>query len=122
MVKSFMYGSLGNESLKMIRHAEQAQTYFYVLNGRGLVTALIDQHAKGAEAYLYDVFGQPFLSKPDNKRLREQLSSSAVENPHLLSTWLYDSDAAVYAHQGNVYDPSTKQLLSGFLAKSPPVR
>ena len=87
----------------MTRHSGEGQkAYFYSLNGRGSVTALIDQNAHVFEGYRYDVYGQPSLIAQNGQ---------TVSTPLLTGGQLYDDTG--FSVLGPVsYDPKTAQTVT----------
>ena len=110
LAKSFTYGARINEPLKMNLSSErEPKDYLYLLNGRGSVAGLTDQHGKLVEAYRYDVFGQPFLRIHGGQEVNQSMLSSTVKTPLLVNANIYDLDTELTILVPSSYDAGTGQ-------------
>lgn len=93
LAKSFTYGARINEPTKMSLSSEgETKGYLYLLNSRGSVAGLTDQHGKLEEAYRYDVFDQPFLTVQAGQEVNQSIVSSSIKPTLLVNANIYDFD------------------------------
>jgi RHS repeat-associated protein len=80
--------------------------YFYMRNGQGDITGLID--ASGAEVvrYTYDSWGKP-ISITGSLAL-----TVGAKNPYRYRGYRYDTESGLYYLQSRYYDPSIKRFIS----------
>ena len=82
----------------------QSNTYFYVTNIRGDVTALIDVDGNQVASYKYDVWGNPTITNPNN-----------IPNPFLYQgayATFYDLEFLMYGMGARHYNPNTMRFTS----------
>jgi YD repeat-containing protein len=100
LVRSFVYGGRFHEPVQLELHSDEDKEYLYVLDGKGSVSALVDDNARPLEEYHYDVNGKPFIST---------MNGPAIHNPLLTGSQLYDYDTGLSVLNEVSYDASTAQ-------------
>jgi RHS repeat-associated protein len=74
-------------------------TYFYLYNGHGDVTQIIDQAGEIVNSYSYDVWGN------------FEVKNESVHNPFTYSGQQYDESTGLYYLRNRHYDPKTGQFI-----------
>jgi YD repeat-containing protein len=113
LAKTFTYGARTGEPLKVsVQTGGKPEEYFYALDGRGIVTGLIDRRAALVERYRCDAFGLPFRSEsagpPAGRAARTDLG-----NPLLIVGAQWDHDTQLYIRLSDAFDPSTGASIRG---------
>ncbi len=78
-----------------------SDTYYYMYNGHGDVTALLKPDGTVAATYYYDAFGVPDLAG----------TTGNVNNPYTYSGYQYDKETGTYYCNARMYDPKTARFL-----------
>ncbi|MGB8381247.1 MAG: hypothetical protein WCG47_08340, partial [Dermatophilaceae bacterium] len=105
--RSFVHGLAERDPLRMRTHAGDAtRDFYYAVNGRDLITALVDAQGEVAESYAYNVYGRLGLGAAGGNGV------SAVGNPLLGMGALWDAGAGLYFTRGIAYDARSGLLLS----------
>ncbi len=90
LLRKFVYGAGIDEPLIMVDVADNNAVYYYHFDGLGSVVALSDANSDVAEAYSYDVFGEP------NR-------TSDINNPYMFTARRYDADSGLYYYRTRYY-------------------
>lgn len=83
----------------LLMRTVEGETYYYMYNGHGDVTALIDINGEIAATYYYDAFGNILDSTGD------------VNNNILYSGYQYDEETGLYYLNARMYDPKIARFL-----------
>lgn len=79
-------------------------TYFYIQNIRGDVVALMDSNGSQVASYIYDTWGVPTISNPNN-----------LPNPFPYQgsyATFYDDEFGMYGIGARHYNPNTMRFVS----------
>ncbi|OPX44207.1 tRNA(Glu)-specific nuclease WapA precursor [Ruminiclostridium hungatei] len=85
------------------------ETYSYMYNGHGDVTALLGADGTLAASYYYDAFGNALETHYYNASGTE--ISKAVDNPYRYAGYVYDSTTDLYYLNARMYDAKTARFL-----------
>lgn len=85
--------------INLISRTLDNNTLFYMYNGHGDVTALINETGAIVGLYYYDAFGNIVES------------SGNVNNPYTYSGYQYDKETGLYYCNARMYDPKTARFL-----------
>ncbi len=75
------------------------QKYYYISDGLGSITAIVDQNGNIAQTYRYDSFGN-ILS-----------STGSLTQPYTYTGREYDSETGLYYYRARYYDPKSGRFL-----------
>ncbi|MCX7747527.1 MAG: S8 family serine peptidase, partial [Clostridia bacterium] len=78
-------------------------TMYYMYNGHGDVTALIDTNGVLRATYYYDAFGNPVDSGTKYYDANGNLTASAVNNPFGYAGYQYDKETGLYYLNARMY-------------------
>ncbi|MDR0569952.1 MAG: InlB B-repeat-containing protein [Clostridiales Family XIII bacterium] len=93
--------SIYGDDVLMARKAGGA-TLYYLYNGHGDVTALVDGNGSIAASYYYDAFGN----------IMEETGAAAASNSVRYAGYRYDEESGLYYLNARYYDPVTSRMLS----------
>ncbi|WP_207559206.1 RHS repeat-associated core domain-containing protein, partial [Ruminiclostridium hungatei] len=85
------------------------ESYSYMYNGHGDVTALLGADGTLAASYYYDAFGNPLETHYYNASGGE--TSKAVDNPYRYAGYVYDSTTDLYYLNARMYDAKTARFM-----------
>ncbi|OPX41868.1 tRNA(Glu)-specific nuclease WapA precursor [Ruminiclostridium hungatei] len=85
------------------------ETYSYMYNGHGDVTALLGADGTLAASYYYDAFGNALETHYYNASGTE--TGKAVDNPYRYAGYVYDSTTDLYYLNARMYDAKTARFL-----------
>jgi len=85
--------------LNLLGREVEGQKVYYMYNGHGDVTALIDRNGNQVATYYYDAFGT----------ITE--STGEQNNPYRYSGYQYDEETGLYYLNSRMYDPTTARFL-----------
>ena len=83
----------------LLMRSTQGETYYYLYNGHGDVTALITADGTIAATYYYDAFGNILES------------TGEANNNILYSGYQYDKETGLYYLNARMYDPKIARFL-----------
>jgi len=99
LIADYVHGDDIDEWLTMSRGGN---TYFYLRDGLGSITDILDVNGNVVESYDYDVYGQPS-------------ATSTIGNPFYFTGRRLDSESSLYYYRNRMYD----QLIGRFLQRDP---
>lgn len=85
--------------INLLMRNVDGESYYYMYNGHGDVTALIDKDGEVAATYYYDAFGNVIESSGD------------INNFILYSGYQYDEETELYYLNARMYDPKIARFL-----------
>jgi len=83
-----------------IARTAEGETLYYMYNGHGDVTALLDAAGSIAATYYYDAFGNPIDT------------TGEASNPFRYSGYQYDEETGIYYLNARYYDPKIARFLT----------
>ena len=84
-------------------------TLYYMYNGHGDVTALVDTNKVVRVTYYYDAFGNPVETKFYDAN--GNLTANGVNNPITFAGYQYDKETGLYYLNARMYDPKIASFL-----------
>ena len=100
---------LGNENeekavntygLELVSRKQNENNYYYLYNGHGDVTSLVDANNTKVNTYKYDEYGN----------ITEE--TEGVENPYRYAGYYYDKETKNYYLQSRYYNPAIQRFIS----------
>lgn len=105
---TYTYGP-GIDNILSIRRG--GASYYYIKDGLGSVTALVDSSGDIVESYSYDAYGRPRIFDSNGVPIAE----SQLGNPYLFTGRRYNPDTGLYFYRFRYYDP----VVGRFISKDP---
>jgi RHS repeat-associated protein len=88
------------QGTNLISRTVDSVTYYYMYNGHGDVTALIDAAGNIQAAYYYDAFGNIIET------------TGTADNPYKYAGYVYDEETKYYYLNARYYDPLNARFIS----------
>ncbi len=88
-----------------------ADTFYYMYNGHGDVTALIDANGKLRATYYYDAFGNPDSTGTKYYNASGNAINETVNNNITYAGYQYDSVTDLYYLNARMYDPKIARFM-----------
>ena len=113
LVKSYLYGAHTDEPLVMRRYSSKGKDYYYAYNGRGYVTALLDDAGNVLERYRYEFSRQHSVSESNGKRVPTEVAqrkSSYANSIFIAGTISDDVTENLYGPNGSSFDRFSGKL------------
>jgi YD repeat-containing protein len=97
VVRSYVYGASISDPVMMVAYSSSGtSTYYYLFNGRGLVSALSDANAAISERYGYDVYGTPSVVEINGVLQTQPGNVSSLGNEILGRGQNWDGNAGLF--------------------------
>lgn len=98
MVRSYVYAVPATDPVQMLRYNSDGtiSPYYYLFNGRGLVTGLSDDNGLIAERYGYDIYGTPSVTEIFGQPPGAPTSISPLDNPLFGRSQYWDGNAGLF--------------------------
>ena len=101
----FVYDD-GNQPFAVIyKHGQTTELYYYVLNARGDVSAILDSGGKIAASYDYDAWGNCTVYDSSDAAIGDL-------NPLRYRGYYYDAETGFYYLQSRYYDPAICRFIN----------
>ena len=92
--------SVNTYGLELVSRKQNENNYYYLYNGHGDVTSLLDENNTKVNTYKYDEYGN----------ITEE--TEGVENPYRYAGYYYDKETKNYYLQSRYYNPAIQRFIS----------
>lgn len=109
---TYLYDDAGTRYAIRMRNASGVAYFYYLYNGQGDVTALIDSAGTTVASYEYDAFGKVLAVRDASGAILTDTTKIGHLNPFRYRGYYYDTESGLYYLQSRYYDPQTGRFIN----------
>lgn len=102
---TYVFGIQKDEIIQM---SKAGSTYYFLLDGLGSVSKIVDVNGNIVESYSYDPYGRIFMYDGAGN----PLSDSAISNCYFFTGRKYEKEVGLYYYRARYYSPDLGRFLS----------
>ena len=109
---TYLYDESGTRYGFLYKNGSTSSYYYYVYNGQGDVTEIVDSSGNKVAQYAYNAWGLPLSVKDGSGNTVTSATHIANLNPFRYRGYYYDTESGFYYLQSRYYDPETCRFIN----------
>ena len=111
---TYLYDESGTRYGFLYKNGSTSSYYYYVYNGQGDVTEIVDSSGNKVAQYTYNAWGLPLSVKDGSGNAVSATNTTHIANlnPFRYRGYYYDNESGLYYVSSRYYDPSVKRWIS----------
>ena len=111
---TYLYDESGTRYGFLYKNGSTSSYYYYVYNGQGDVTEIVDSNGNKVAQYTYNAWGLPLSVKDGSGNAVSATNTTHIANlnPFRYRGYYYDNESGFYYLQSRYYDPQTGRFIN----------